>query len=309
MAGAGAVQPCTIDLVKYYSALLEAWKDQARTSEASTTGLPFKLVPTLLTPHMHMSDEKPIDKQGYTLGWVSTELPGTLGQIGINGMYVDRMPTAGRDGKPTRVWHHNGSLAAFLSSIHLLPDTDSIVIVLNNSIANNDAADWVGQMLVEEVIETPTKNDYVELAKDSANTCVRKWKEIPELLAKDKKPNTTPKEAAAYAGKFFSSVGNWHMEIFTENNELRMCIQGDHRQTYRLDRYQDDEFTFVLTERQNAERGRFPLTDPKLYVLKFQPVEDKIVALVWSQDPGIPEGELFLREGASIPSSNEVREQ
>ena len=40
-------------------------------------------------------------------------------------------------------------------------------MVLTNSMSNNDAVDWLSQLLLETVLDNPDKNDFVELAKSS----------------------------------------------------------------------------------------------------------------------------------------------
>jgi hypothetical protein len=58
----------------------------------------------------------------------------------------------------------------FFSSVHVIPDTDTIMVVLVNPTPKNDAPDWIGQLLVETILDCPDKNDYITLATDNAKT-------------------------------------------------------------------------------------------------------------------------------------------
>jgi hypothetical protein len=110
-------------------------------------------------------------------------------------MFVPAMPLVGRRSKaeeesgegqkkgPT-VWYHNGSLVGFFSSVHILPDSGTIIVVLVNLIPKNDAADWIGQLLVEEMIGCSNKNDYLALAKSSAEAYENTWVQLPKDVAK-----------------------------------------------------------------------------------------------------------------------------
>lgn len=64
---------------------------------------------------------------------------------------------------------HQGSLPGALSIVILLPDTNSVIIVLSNSLALNDVPDWVGQLVLEELLEVPAleRNDYIKAARTS----------------------------------------------------------------------------------------------------------------------------------------------
>lgn len=91
--------------------------------------------------------------------------------VGLNPMYVEKMPVVGKGlAKPQLCIFHQGSLQSFVSSVHLLPDTNTAIVVLTNSMANNDTADWLGELLLEAVLDNPDKNDYIEIAKSSAKT-------------------------------------------------------------------------------------------------------------------------------------------
>lgn len=120
------------------------------------------------------------------------ELPAPLGSIGTNGMFLPPMPLVGRGCKrdtsddnkskgPT-VWYHNGSLVGFFSSVHILPETGAVIVVLVNSVPKNDAADWVGQLLLEAWLDDCSKkNDYVSLAEQSAAAYDDMWARWPDL--------------------------------------------------------------------------------------------------------------------------------
>lgn len=152
-----------------YQAFLAANAEVSPSLTAAEHGNPFKQVHTLLAPHIALSD-KPLFKQSYGLGWARTVLPGSLCVTGINEMYISAMPVVGRGSKPKLIYHHYDSLAAFLSSVILIPDINSAIVVLTNSLANNNCADWIGQLILETLIDSPEKNNYKQLAKESAKT-------------------------------------------------------------------------------------------------------------------------------------------
>jgi len=85
------------------------------------------------------------DETTYSLGWAQAKLPSALGALSGNVDVVKEMPRIG-DGLQDKhtVLYHAGSLVGYLSSIILLPDTNSAIIVLANTLPNQDSPDWIG---------------------------------------------------------------------------------------------------------------------------------------------------------------------
>ena len=297
--GANGVQSSVSDLLVMYQALLLAANaGQSSAAVPAERANPFKQVPTLFEPHIATSEDS-LQNQSYGLGWARTELPGRLGATGINGMYVSAMPVVGRGSKPKLVYHHNGSLAAFLSSVILIPDTTSAIVVLANSLANNDCADWIGQMLLETLIDSPEKNDYESLAKASAKSAIYQWKNLPQSLAKDRDSNTTSRPLSSYSGKYYNSAKDWCMEIYHEQDQLYMCIQGDRQLNYTLRHHHNDTFSWDLSQDENALLGRWPVTDPQFWLLEFQTDGDIVTNILWKSDADIPQGQRLEKRSTS----------
>lgn len=306
-SGAAGVQTSVRDLLTLYGNLLRASKDQSERNVTTTEGSPLVELSTILSPHIAVPGYSD-GEQAYGLGFTLTDLPGTMGATGINGMFTSDMPVVGRGiTEKKRVWHHNGSLAAFLSCIHIVPETDSVIVVLTNSIAKNDAADWLAQMILESLIDSPQKNDYVKIAQESANGLVNEWESMIEQLASDRVANTTSKSLATYVGRYFNDAQNWFMEIFLKDGELYMCMQGAHEESYKLSHYNYNVFSWVLTWDESVERGRFRNPTPDYYLLKFQVQDDEVTALQWTIDGDLPEGQLFKKEaGADKPALQKI---
>ena len=307
-SGAAGVQSSVNDLLRFYQILLASRKDQEYHCRTSTEGSPFKELPTLFSAQIPIPGNS-IDEQAYALGLVRTKLPGSLGTTGLNSMSVSEMPTVGRGGGSRIVYHHNGSLAAFLASVILIPDSHSVIIVLTNSIAKNDCADWIAQMMLEALIDSPEKNDYVSLAQESADNMVSAWNEMSAQLEEKRIPNTSHKPIEHYLGNYYNSIGDYYLEIFSENGILRMCMQGDRTQTYKLDHYEYDIFSWLLTWDENAHRGRFRVPSAEYYLLKFQVIDDRVFAINWSIDPDIPEGQLFVKYSDTVAESEQLKIQ
>lgn len=305
MEGAAGVQSTVSDLLKYSQVLMEtAAKEDSEQTNNITGYSPFKQLRVILKGHIDLSPVVAGREQSYALGWIRTMLPGPLGTCGLNPMYVESMPIVGKGiDDPELVIHHQGSIIDFLSSIHLIPRTRTAVVVLTNSLARNDAADWLGQLIVEAILDNPYKNDYVELAKQSAETSIALWSQMARNLEEGRDPNTPRRPNWEYVGSYYNVVKDYYIEVFEKDQELFMCHQGDRSQSYQLKHFRYDSFSWLLTRDECAHRGLFPETHLEFYILRFGLDErDNIDHVVWKHDPSVPEGETFrqLCQQASI---------
>ncbi|MCJ1434732.1 hypothetical protein MMC27_004102 [Xylographa pallens] len=303
MEGAVGLQSSVRDLLMYAQKLMEAADDQTARKTTSTEGSPLKQLPTILQGHINLSQTVSELERSYALGWIRTMLPGPLGTVGLNPMYVDAMPLVGKGlAEPEMIIHHQGSLIDFLSSIHLIPSTRTAVVVLTNSMSNNDAADWLGQLILEAVLDNPDQNDYVKLAKDSVEASNHLWVRMAEELEESRIPDTPVRELSSYEGSYYNVVKDWHMELWVEEGELHMCHQDDRSQAYQLKHYNYDSFSWLLSRDETARRGLFPVTWTEYYLLAFgQGKDGQIDHVIWKHDPSVPEGETFKRLSGSAP--------
>lgn len=292
--GAAGIQSNVRDLLTFYKNLMIAEQEQRHGEQDSS---PLKNAATILSPHIALEPEPRHSERSYGLGMVRTELPGSLGIIGLNPMYVDEMPIVGKGLEtPQLCIYHQGSIIPYLSSAHLLPGTNTAIVVLTNSMANNDAADWLGQLLLETVLDNPDKNDYVAIAKKSAATSVALWPKMAKELEARREPNTPHKPLIAYVGKYYNIIGDWCIDVY-EDRGLKMCFQGQRDESYWLDHLRYDEFSWLLTRNEDVHRGRFPVVNLDFYILTFRNVNDAGYTdqLIWRHDPDVPSGEIFSR--------------
>ncbi|KAK3293559.1 beta-lactamase/transpeptidase-like protein [Chaetomium fimeti] len=196
------MRSCVWDLMKLYKAFMQAFNHQFSTGETSTEGLPLKQVAELMSAKIPM-DQPSKNEASYGLGWGRVQLPGRMGQIGINpDLMPNGMPIVGKGIAPRLVIFHQGSMPGALSFVALLPDTETAIVISSNALALNDVADWVGQMVLEELLEIPSpqRNDYLAAAKTSAATNLQWYPNLVTQLQKAQKHGTSPRQLDAYAG-------------------------------------------------------------------------------------------------------------
>lgn len=309
--GANGLKSTVRDLLTYYTAVLQAWNDENGCSNTADPGKssasPLKNVGTLLTPHITLDhDTRPgAGGQWYGAGWALADLPAPLGNIGTNGMFLSSMPLVGKNSEEaqtkgeingTRIWYHNGSLVGFFSSVHILPESGTIIVVMVNSNPKNDAADWMGQLLVEEFLQCTDKNDYVSLARESAAAYENMWKDLPGRLDQAKLPGSPTKPLSEYLGRYYNKVGNFFIEVTENADGLAFSFQGLNTQQHQLHVFGEDIFSWPLSEAESRRLGRWPDLDVPTYVFHFSEDEQGYMTkLRWEHDPDVPGGETFVR--------------
>jgi CubicO group peptidase (beta-lactamase class C family) len=305
MGAAGGLMSTANDLSKYYKALMKCWTAQANPSKGASNRadncLLFNDIFWLFTP-LQIMDVPTIREKSYAGGWVRSQLPGKVGDIGTNKGFVDEMPILA-DGIDSRLaFWHQGSLVGDTSFVMLLPETESAVVVLTNSMALNDAADWIGQLLVEKLLASPKRNDYAQLASLSAKRAIEKYEKLTNELEAGKDLSKLPKDLGKYAGSYVGVGGVLLIDIAVVEDSLQLRLQGRKSQTFRLHHYRDDVFSWFLTFDDQIKRGLFPVYRPEYYLISFKSEQETgFKVLNWAHDGDIPEGEDFHRLGDSQP--------
>lgn len=130
---------------------MRAWNRQTSGGEEASHQNPddkapvFSDVSWLFTP-LQIMERPALREKSYAAGWARTQLPSTVSNIGVNPGLVDELPVLARGITQSRLalWHQGSPIGA-TSFVMMLPETESAVLVLTNTMALNDAADWIGQ--------------------------------------------------------------------------------------------------------------------------------------------------------------------
>jgi hypothetical protein len=287
--GVNAIKSTDKDLLTYYAAVLAAWRRDMRSDADSESSLPLKNIRELLTKHIPIDPDSEYGRW-YGAGWALADLPAPLGSIRTNGMFLPAMPVVDKGKGETRIWYHNGSLVGFFSSVHIVPEDGSIVVVPVNSIPKNDCADWLGQLLLESIVlDIQEKSDYVALATESA----KMWTTLQNAFGQPY-ADTLPRQLSEYVGRYYNKPHNWFIEVTESDGSLRFAFQGRASQAHHVHPHGSDMFIWPISEEESRHRGRWPDLDLDTYLFRFgEEGAENITLLRWAHEPDVPEGETF----------------
>lgn len=99
---------------------------------------------------------------------------------------------------------HQGSLPGALTLVMLLPDKDAAIVVLTNSLALNDVADWIGQLILEELLAVSSGNrtDIIKAAESCIPENLKWYPDLIKELADLRKNETSARHLDAYVGTY-----------------------------------------------------------------------------------------------------------
>ena len=299
MEGASGLLSTVDDLLVLYQSFMYAIKDQFQRKTTATPGSPFKECTTLVKGHSFLENSTVLGEQSYGCGWIRCQLPGPLGMISMNPGFVD-MPQV-TEGCPSRLClYHQGLMPGSSANVAILPDTDTIIIILANSSPLGDGIDWLSQMLMEEIFETPTqhRHDYEKLAQEAAGKALDHIPSMNRHLEKNRIAGSNPSfPLEAYVGKYHNNITSFWIEICQVGDGLTMAFMGLEPETYELRHYHYDTFTWIMPFNEAARRGRFVhYYTADHFLIKFEGTERGIDRFLWHaiRDTG-PKPYLFLK--------------
>ena len=299
MEGAVGAKSSVHDLLIYYRHFLKEIKDQCSHKLAFSPGSPFRQVPELVTPRITMDGLPPgYNESAFTLGWAQTELPNALGALGGNIDLVKEIPRIGEGlERKSTVLYHGGALVGYVSSVVLLPDTNSAIVVLTNTLANQDSADWIAQVLLETVLDVPCPTNFIALAEEAAATHKSLFPRMHQALAQERTPGTSMRDTHSYVGQFENVVGTFILDIYLENDgELYLSLNGYRPEKHRLSHYHRDTMSYEMSYQDCLQREMWPKTRKEFYLLEFGGFDgEKAMWIRWRPDWAVPDGEVFTR--------------
>ncbi len=294
---AAGLRTCVKDLLSFYDAFIYALNDQTKTRKTSTPGSPFMHVNDLVSPQGPL-DESSSDEGSYALGWARVQLPGKMGAVGCNpGLMPDGMPIVGKGAPSILVIYHQGSLPGALSAVVLVPQSHTAIVAMTNSLALCDTPDWVAQLLLEEILDVPEKNDYIAAAHTTVESTLAWYPKVSAELEEKQQRNTSTRDLQAYVGTYWNEINTMKIVVTLEDGKLFYALQGLASEKYPLDHYENDIFSWLRSRNEYAARGRWVDQGAEFWLIKFWAGGNGMVdRLTWVHDLEVKEGESFFRK-------------
>ena len=234
VAGPGGGARSTLnDMLKLAKAWLVTAYHQFSHHATSTPDLPLKQnVSSIMSSQIPLAAPS-YHETSYAMGFARTQLPGPMGAIGLNGAWLKdapgrpgAFPLVGKEVPPQLVVYHQGSNPGVLTAFNLLPETQSAIVALSNTLALVDTADWVGQMLLEAVLDVPeqSKNKYVKITEDTVNNALA-WFEPLYKTLREGRTSEAPRSLEEYTGSYWNNpINTVHIDVMMVEGRLNIVF-------------------------------------------------------------------------------------
>jgi CubicO group peptidase (beta-lactamase class C family) len=302
-AGATGVKSSVHDLLILYREFMLAHDDQLLRNSTSTPNSPFRQTMEIVRPHITICNERHNyePQTAYAMGWLRYHLPSPMSSfITPNARLIEDPPTIGVGLKDhPLVLAHSGSLPGSLASVMLIPQTHSAIVVLVNTQGNSDTANWIGQAVLENLLDTSEKHDFVQIAKLAAEKRSLNWLEMHQKLQGNRTLGTPLRPAIDFVGIYWNPARTVDIKVFQgENDQLYFSLGKQRKDHYRLHHYHFDILSWEVDREEAARRGRWPITSATYYLFEFQggASGEPFTNIIWRHDSEVPEGETFTRQ-------------
>ncbi|KAL7909796.1 beta-lactamase/transpeptidase-like protein [Trichoderma velutinum] len=286
MSAAGGIRSTVGDLLTWGNALLPVFRN---------IETPLAVLDTIFSGRSIMSSTTASDEL-YAMGFVKIMTPAQVGKLGVNPSLVDAMPVIGASSKPQQVFYHSGAVTGYNHCFMLVPESQSVIVVLTNSIAQGDTPGWVAQALLQAVLNEKHPLGLTQYAEQAAAKWRTTHQGIVETLEKDHKPHSPEPIHESLQGKYWHKTRALYLEIFQEDGALKFNINGKPEQEHALSHYSDDTFIFLPSADQRIRSGLF-LYGPPAWLLHFKKdLSGRFTEIQWNMDSQSPLPEEFIRE-------------
>ena len=292
MGSTAGLRSCVNDLMKLYAAFVTSLNEQPSPGDKATLESPLKQVTELMFAKVPL-DPLSSNETSYALGWARVQLPGQMGHIGLNpDLLPTGMPVIGREIPPELVLFHQGSMPGVLSSAILLPRTESAIVVLTNSLALTDVADWVGQLVLEELlgVPEPARPDLIRFAEMTIEQNLQWYPSTIKQLEEERVHGTSPKDLRQFVGTHWDDVRVFKIVVTLEDGILYWAFQGLDTEKFPLTHYANDTFTWIQPRNGLSRRGRWVGVDQvaAFWKVEFSDKEAGVVdRLYWAHDDDV----------------------
>ncbi|EPE03633.1 hypothetical protein F503_01891 [Ophiostoma piceae UAMH 11346] len=292
LAAAGGIRSTTADLLQWGRFLMSQINEAASKSSGAEPTINM-----MFTSHSFISSSS-TGCELYGLGWAKVTTPAQFGKIGFNPAFVKAMPEIGTTtGRNQHVFYHNGAITGYNNCIMLLPQTQTAIVVLTNSMAQGDIADWIAQAVLQAVLGEEDLVDLVSYAEESALVWRSQYQTIKDALEADRKPDTETPPSAALVGKYWHTTHALFLDVFEDEGELRFSFGGKPDQVHTLTHYANDTFCFLpASDNERIRRGLFHYATPA-WLLEFKKDSTgRYTEVLWNIESDAPGPESFVRE-------------
>ncbi|KAJ5519665.1 hypothetical protein N7463_000118 [Penicillium fimorum] len=278
------------------------WAKETMAASQNTEVSPntvLKQIPQILSNHIAMHSPSLLERS-YGFGWARAQLPGIVGLLGGNSALweMPEQPVFGAGNQSRLMIYHQGGGPGYSSFLAMFPETQSAVVVLMNTTAATDAADWIARLLIEGLFDFATPTDYVRLAEEGRIRALNRFTTLQNRLTEERIQGAPPLSLKCYVGKYNNEKYKYMLEVtlsLESKSELNISFQGLESQCFSLRHCHDHVFEWSMSFDDVKKSGRYDIADPSYYKIRFEIYPDNRASrIIWNiHNASVPDGLTF----------------
>ena len=285
LSAAGGVRSNVDDMMKFALAILQ-------NIDGSSSDLTNMDV--VLSGHSILKSHLKYDEL-YALGLGKVTTPATFGRMGFNINLVKNMPVLGEKSHSKLVFYHNGAIPGYNHCLMIVPETQTVIVALTNSMSRGDTADWIAQALLKDILHLKPDLSMMPLVEEAAQQWTGRYSAMQEKLESQRVPNTKSPRHEEIIGTYVHSTGALSLVVSADGEDLQFQINGLESQIHQLRHYQYDTFTFFPSAEERNKRGMVQYSANAFLIEFRRDSEEKFVDIKWVLDNDVPEGEILTK--------------
>jgi CubicO group peptidase (beta-lactamase class C family) len=219
------------DLLKMYQSFLSSHSHQRKYGVHATPGSPWLYTRKMLEPYV-LVGKSDIEYVGYCLGLYRIRLPANLSVASLNQQMLEParipLPKVGLKREGLHVYHYTAASPGVHGSMFLVPETESAVVVLTNSLPLVDSTDFTAHLLLTVMLGEETKElqeEFLGLAEMTKLFQMIGYERLAVALER-KKTDTLPSlPLESYEGDYWNLLYNRAFNVTVLGNGLLMRVK------------------------------------------------------------------------------------
>ncbi|PVH72726.1 beta-lactamase/transpeptidase-like protein [Cadophora sp. DSE1049] len=142
-----------------------------------------------------------------------------------------------------------------LSSVHVIPESQTAIVVLGDTLAFADLPDYVGGMMLETILQSKEATEFLPLVLEAKNASLQGPLKIAEKLKVDRKSRTSHKPLGEYKRQYINTKKNFLLVVKIHGDGLRMNVQRASENILRSAPLPRRHFCMGLRPRRRGKAG------------------------------------------------------
>ncbi|KAI9728155.1 MAG: hypothetical protein M1828_004616 [Chrysothrix sp. TS-e1954] len=237
-----------------------------------------------------------LQESSYGMGWFRAQLPNILWKLSPNHTLLGGEPPFGDTITPMLAISRRGSIPGARSAVCIFPHTETVTIILGNTLPLHDPCDWIMQLPLQTIFEFAIKHDHLQWTKKAVQAEPRWYESLREQLESKRVKHISPRDLEAFVGYFTKGTGLLTIKVSVKAERLHMAFHGRDDESLKLDHHDCDRFCCLQPPNDLVSRERMVIQHAEYYRFDFEAqTDDRINKLTSMHDPEWIVGETFFK--------------